>query len=81
MIRFFLSGKTAKYWSEILSFKTNASGELIPSLGLVQITGHYVLSPSPCYEVFVHTFIKWLEPNTKILLDSTTIGQALEKTL
>lgn len=31
-------------------------------------------------DVFVHTFIEGLEPNTKILLDSTTGGQAVEKT-
>lgn len=31
-------------------------------------------------EVLVHTFIKGLDPNTKILLDSAAIGQALEKT-
>ncbi|XP_049366634.1 uncharacterized protein LOC125831500 [Solanum verrucosum] len=31
-------------------------------------------------EVLVHTFIERLEPNTKILLDSTAGGQALEKT-
>lgn len=31
-------------------------------------------------EVLVHSFIKGLEPNTKILLDSAAGGQALEKT-
>ena len=31
-------------------------------------------------EVLVHTFIKGLEPNTKILLDFAAGGQALDKT-
>lgn len=31
-------------------------------------------------EVLVHTFIEGIEPHTKILLDSTVGGQALEKT-
>ncbi|XP_049405017.1 uncharacterized protein LOC125868401 [Solanum stenotomum] len=79
-IRFFPSGKTAKLRSDILSFRQKVGENLYQSWdrfkSMLMSCPHHHQSN----EVLVHTFIERLEPNTKILLDSTVGGQALEKT-
>lgn len=79
-MRFFPSEKTTKLRSEILSFKQRPGKNLYQAWDrfkglLISCPHHYQTN-----EVLVHTFIEGLEPNTKILLDSTAGGQALEKT-
>jgi len=79
--RFFPSGKTTKFRSEILSFQQKGGENLyqvwdrLKSLLLSCLHHHQV------NEVLVHTFIVGSEPNTKILLDLVAGGQASEKKL
>ena len=80
LIRFFPSGKTAKLRSDILSFRHKGGENLYQAWDrfksmLMSYPNHHQAN-----EVLVHIFIKRLEPNTKILLDSAAGGQALEKT-
>lgn len=80
LIRFFPSGKAAKLRSDILSFRQKGEENLYQAwnrfkLMLMSCPYHHQAN-----EVLVHTFIKGLESNTKILLDSAAGDQALEKT-
>ncbi|XP_015162332.1 uncharacterized protein [Solanum tuberosum] len=80
LIQFFPSGKTAKLSSDILSFRQKVGENLYQAWdrfkSMLMSCPHHHQSN----EVLVHTFIEGLEPNTKILLDSTAGGHALVKT-
>jgi len=80
LIRFFPSGKIAKLRSDILSFRQKGGENLYQAWDRFKSILLSCLHHHQSNEVLVDTFINGLEHNTKILLDSATGGQALEKT-
>lgn len=80
LIRFFLSGKTARLRSEIVSFKQKPYENLNHAWECFNALLQDCLHQQQSNEVLAHTFVKALDHNTKILLDIVIGGQELELT-
>lgn len=78
-IHFFPSEKIERLKLEILSFKQQEKENLYQAWEKFKSLFKDCLHHHQTNSVLVHTFIESLEPYMKMLLDSTTDGQVLEK--